>query len=416
MKRIFAFALVVSFLFSLNAGALIAVNGSFSALVSENGENIVLPGAFAGIFKITDGLYRGKSSETGKFSLMTEKCEMLTESKYTLFIKIAENAVLFEQDGKYGVMDEKANMTVPPEYTWLVSNGAGGYLALRTDVWDNTPDGVYLIDETGYVSPTGVKVASFLMEFSEGLSPALSTENGKYGYLNCEGQWEIRPQYAYADAFLGGIAVATLDSGSGVIDKKGSWQITPKYDFVDIGNKNGPAIACVDYEGSVTVFSKDTFEKAYSFDQDLMGAYVSVSGDSIIAYFDDRVAEFDFSGNEIASVSSQGYLFPAQSGYTIGYDDENAFLTDSFGKRVLDGYRELTELTDDGENVYFTFVKGEVTVDGYRVGVVDQTGREILPCSYTSVIVPEEGYLQAENENGMYLFTLTGEPVWKYEY
>ncbi|MBQ2434171.1 MAG: WG repeat-containing protein, partial [Clostridia bacterium] len=192
MKRIFAFALVVSFLFSLNAGALIAVNGSFSALVSENGENIVLPGAFAGIFKITDGLYSVKSSETGKFSLMTEKCEMLTESKYTLFIKIAENAVLFEQDGKYGVMDEKANMTVPPEYTWIVSNGAGGYLALRTDVWDNTPDGVYLIDETGYVSPTGVKVASFLMEFSEGLSPALSTENGKYGYLNCEGQWEIR--------------------------------------------------------------------------------------------------------------------------------------------------------------------------------------------------------------------------------
>ena len=91
-------------------------------------------------------------------------------------------------------------------------------------------------------------------------------------------------------------------------------------------------------------------------------------------------------------------------------------MTDSFGERVLDGYRELTELASDDKNVYLTFVKGQTKVDDYRVGVVDQTGREILPCEYTSVIVPKEGYLQAENENGMYLFSLSGEMIWKYEY
>ncbi len=416
MKRMIAFVLALSALFMLSANGLVAVNGSFSALISESGENVVLPGVFTGVFKITDDLYSVKSAETGKFSLMTKEGEMLTESRYTLFNRIAEDAVLFELDGKYGVMDERANVTVPAEYTWLVSNGSGGYLALRTDVWDNSPDGVYLINEKGDVSPTGVKVASFLVDFSEGLSPALSTENGKYGYLNHEGQWEIRPQYAYADAFESGIAVATLDSGSGVIDRKGSWQITPKYDFVDIGNEKGPAVACVDYEGSVTVFSKETFEKIYSFDQDLTGAFVSVSGNSVIAYFEDRVAEFDLSGNEITSVSSEGYLFPVDGGYTIGYDDENAFLTDSFGKRVLDGYRELTVLASDEKNVYFTFVKGETNVDNYRMGVVNQTGREILEGNYIYILIPEEGYLQAENENGIYLFTLEGEMIWKYEY
>lgn len=415
MKRMIAIMLVLCMMFMMSANALVAVNGSFSALISETGENIVLPGVFSGIFKLTDDLYSVKSTETGKFSLMTKEGEMLTESRYTLFNRIAGDAILFEQDGKYGVMDMRANVTVPAEYTWLVSNGAGGYLALRTDVWDNAPDGVYLVDGAGDVSPTGVKVASFLVDFSEGLSPALSTENGKYGYLNHEGQWEIRPQYAYADAFDGGIAVATLDSGSGVIDKKGSWQITPKYDFVDLGNENGPAIACVDYEGSVTVFSKESFDKIYSFDQDLMGAFVSVSGNSVIAYFEDCVKEFDLDGNEITSVSAEGYLFPV-GGYTIGYDNENAFLTDGFGKRVLDGYRELTYLTSDEMNVYLTFVKGETDVDNYRMGVVDQTGREILEGEYTYILVPEEGYLQAENENGMYLFTLEGEMIWEYEY
>ncbi len=416
MKRIFIFALLFAMLLTPNANALIAVNGSFSALVSENGENVCLPGVFSAVLKVTDHLYSVRSTETNQFSLMTETGEMLTESKYALFRKIDENAILFEKDGKYGVMDENANVKIENEYSWIVSNGAGGYLALRTDVWDSAPDGVYLINETGYVSPTGVKVASFLMDFSEGLSPALSTENGKYGYLNQEGQWEIRPQYAYADGFLNGCAVATLDSGSGVIDKNGSWQITPKYDFIDIGNEDSRAIACVNYGSSVNVFSRENFERIYSFDDDLMGAYLSVSGNSVIAYFEDRVVELDLSGNEIASVSSSGYLFPVTGGYTIGYDDGNAFLMDSFGKTVLSGYRELTELTSDGQNVYFTFVKGDMDVDDYRVGVVDQTGREILSGDYTLILEAEKGCLMAENESGMYLFSLSGEMIWKYEY
>lgn len=416
MKRMVCLVLMLALLCFSGANALIAVNGSFSALVTENGENVCLPGVFSAVLKVTENLYSVRSTETNLFSLMTDTGEMLTESKFTLFRKIGENAILFEKDGKYGVMDEKANVKIENEYTWIVSNGAGGYLALRTDVWDSAPDGVYLIDETGYVSPTGVKVASFLMDFSEGLSPALSTENGKYGYLNSEGQWEIRPQYAYADAFMNGFAVATLDSGSGVIDKNGSWQITPKYDFVDIGSENSRAIACVNYGSSANVFSKQDAERIYSFDEDLMGAYVSVSGNSVIAYFEDRVAEYDLSGNEISSVSPSGYLFPAFGGYTIGYDDGKAFLLDAFGNRVLEGYKELTELTTDGENVYFTFVKGDLDVDDYRVGVVDQTGREVLSGDYTLIQEAEKGYLLAENEGGMYLFALSGEMIWKYEY
>ncbi|MBQ6716023.1 MAG: hypothetical protein IJN21_05835, partial [Clostridia bacterium] len=198
--------------------------------------------------------------------------------------------------------------------------------------------------------------------------------------------------------------------------KNGSWQITPKYDFVDVGYENSRVIACVNYGSSVNVFSKDDFEKLYSFDEDLMGAYVSVSGNSVIAYFEDRVAEYDLSGNEISSVSSSGYLFPAIGGHTIGYDDGNAFLLDAFGNRMLEGYKELTELTADGENVYFTFVKGDVDVDDYRVGVVDQTGREVLSGDYTMIQEAEKGYLLAENEGGMYLFALSGEMIWKYEY
>lgn len=416
MKRIVCLILFLSLAVSSQAYALVAVNGSFSALIGKDGEVRVLPGVFSAIARVSDDLFSVRSADTGKFALMTGDGEMLTESAYTLFKALSDGALLFEKDGKYGVMDENASVIVPGEYTWLVENGKGGYLALRTDVWDNSPDGVYLIDETGYVSPTGVKVASFLMDFSDGLSPALSTDNGKYGYLNCEGQWEIRPQYAYADEFANGAAVATLDSGSGVIDANGSWQITPKYDFVDIGSGAGSNIACVDYDGGITVFSSDTYERIYSFDQDLMGAFVSVSGNSVIAYFEDKVVEFDERGNEKTSVNAEGYLFPVSKGYTIAFDGKSARLVDALGNTVLDGFKELDELTVYDDTVYFTNVDTSGGIDDYLMGVIDQTGKVILDCGYTSVTVPENGYILAEKESGMYLFTLQGEMIWEYEY
>lgn len=413
MKRVWCLMAAVILLLSFSANALIAVNGSFSALVDENGENVILPGVFSSIVKLTDDLYSVKSADTGRFALMAKSGEMLTESRYTLITPLYENALLFELNGKYGVMDENAAEIVAAEYTWLVSNGEGGYLALRTDMWDNSPDGVYLIDETGYVSPTGVKVASFLMDFSDGLSPALSTDNGKYGYLNPEGQWEIRPQYAYADEFSNGMAVAMLDSGSGVINQKGSWQITPRYDFVDAG---ADTVVCVDYDEGITVYSAETFEKVYSFKQDLLGAFVSVSGNSVIAYFEDRVIEFDAMGREKTSVSAQGYLFPAEKQFTIAYDEQNASLIDEGGNVVLTGYTELDELTVYDGCVYFTFVSAKGNIDDYLLGVIDETGKTVIDAQYASVTVPEAGYLLCENEDGMYLFRISGEMIWKYEY
>lgn len=413
MKRVICLILLISVFLIPSARALIAVNGSFSALVEENGDTRVLPGVFSAISKLTDDLFSVKNADNGKFALMSGNGEMLTDSRYTLLKMLTNGKILFEENGKYGVMEKDASPVISNDYTWLVENGEGGYLALRTDVWDNSPDGVYLIDETGYVSPTGVKVASFLVDFSDGLTPALSTDNGKYGYLNPEGQWQIRPQYAYADAFVSGAAVATLDSGSGVIDKNGSWEITPKYDFVDIGTST---IACVDYDGGITVFSLDAYKKLYSFDQDLLGAYVSVSGSSIIAYFEDKVVEFDEMGNEKISVSESGYLFPVNGGYTVAYDGNEARLVDAMGKDVAGGFRELDQLTAFDGSIYFTFVKTDGEIDDYLLGVIDQTGKVILNCEYTSVTVPEEGYMLCENESGMYLFTDKGKLIWQYEY
>ena len=48
-------------------------------------------------------------------------------------------------------------MLTEPLYTQLVSNGAGGFLALTTDCFDDQSDGLYLVDAAGGQTATGVQ-------------------------------------------------------------------------------------------------------------------------------------------------------------------------------------------------------------------------------------------------------------------
>jgi len=367
MKRFIGIFLAL-ILLTGTAQASVALNGSVSALIGKDGETLIAPHTYSSIVKLSDSLFAACSQENGKFALIDETGEALTEFEYGEF-RMLENGIMFLKNGKYGVMDFSFETLIPAEYTWLIENGEGGYLALRTDVWDDSPDGVYKIDETGYLSPTGVKVASFLIDFRNGLSPALSTDNGRYGYLNSDGQWKIRPQYAYADEFTGGIAVASMDSGSGVIDEKGSWLITPKYDFISIAEGESTLISAVSYEEGVTVFSGESFEKMWSMDEESYGAYVSVGASSVIAYLADRVVQVGSDGREIVSVDENGYVFPVCESYTIVYDESGAHLFSADGKKLLSGYKELDHLYEENGRNYFLFTDAASEM---QVGVLDK--------------------------------------------
>ena len=58
--------------------------------------------------------------------------------------------------------------------------------------------------------------------------PLLSAENGLYGYVDVNGQWAIRPQFAYAGPFIEGRALASLTTGYGLIDEHGQLGAHPQ--------------------------------------------------------------------------------------------------------------------------------------------------------------------------------------------
>lgn len=77
--------------------------------------------------------------------------------------------------------------------------------------------------------PTGVEVGSF----SESLAPAKSsTDNEKWGYVDEQAKWVIKPQFDRVRNFHEGLAPAMVHRQWGLIDRHGHWVVKPQYDDV----------------------------------------------------------------------------------------------------------------------------------------------------------------------------------------
>ena len=213
--------------------------GDEALLVGPDGREIVPPGEYAAIISLNAAddeppLYAAGIEANGalRFCLMDAAGQALTEPIYDVLSR--ENGLICcQRDDLFGVLDADGTERIPPLYTALVPNGEGGLLALKTDCWDDQPDGVYVVDGNGVETAAGVKTV-FLFDsvFSEGKMPLFSAENSRYGYVDPQGQWIIRPQFTYASDFTDGKASASSASGYGVIDGNGNWVLTPRYALV----------------------------------------------------------------------------------------------------------------------------------------------------------------------------------------
>lgn len=418
--------LLLASLFGASALAAIPVNANVAALVGEDGATIIAPGEYAQIVDFgMPGLFAALLPDGG-YAIVDETGARRGNATYD-YLENVDGAIFYARGEKYGVLDAELNEVVPCEYTWLVSNGEGGFLALRTDIWDDSPDGVYLIDQSGYVSPTGVKVASILWPFSGGMSQALSVDNGRYGYLNTDGQWQLQPQYAYADQFANGLAVATLDSGSGMIDTRGNWRIMPKYDFVGRPAGSDGLIAAVRYNELVDVFRAGDLSYLYTLTCDAEGAYTALSGKILLVFSTDGVRAVNDAGETVIETSAAGSIASAGRRRLFVHPDEwgakTAYLADVNGKRLSAEYQDLGLFsTVDGRD-YFTVRSFDVErtenglnwlSDTMRCGLIDEDGREILPIVYSELSSPAPGYIQASDEEGVHLLKLDGTEIWSY--
>ena len=179
--------------------------------------------------------------------------------------QVCENRYPIVKDGKVGFIDSQGREVIPPRFSSagiarfenclapvFEPNRGSGYIDVSgkfvvgpTMVWgwgrpfhediagvliwgkNGTQNRPGWIDRTGRIVFSGLGIEGTY--FSSGLMPI--PRAGKWGYVNKNFQFVIKPQFEMAYPFSEGLAEIERDGKSGFIDTSGKIVIEPKYDM-----------------------------------------------------------------------------------------------------------------------------------------------------------------------------------------
>ena len=156
--------------------------------------------------------------------------ELAIEPMYDFVMGFGENGTAcFERDGKYGVIDREGNELVAGRFDNLIDTSANldkGYYLIEGD---DGPWSSGIIDGKGReIVPDNYSVICASLGDPDGseepdIYNLIMAPNGKWGFIDREGQIVIDTQYDQADAFLAGRDVAFVNGDGTVklIDRKG---------------------------------------------------------------------------------------------------------------------------------------------------------------------------------------------------
>ena len=131
--------------------------------------------------------------------------------------------VFSDKNGLYGLLDENGNEIVPAQY-WYVDIVKDGMIPAFTK------EKVFVfLDETG----RKIKDVSFhdiFHFYTENLLAVADPETGKWGFVDRNLNYVIKPQFEDVWGFIDGISLVTQDGLRGIIDKTGKYIVELQFD------------------------------------------------------------------------------------------------------------------------------------------------------------------------------------------
>ncbi|MBE6879951.1 MAG: WG repeat-containing protein [Ruminococcaceae bacterium] len=216
-------------------------------------------------------------------------------------------------------------------------------------------------------------------------------KDGKWGYINKSGEWEIEPQFDEACAFQkNGYAIVGIeaknDKGSetmiyGLIDKSGSYVIEPTYDLFYPFDDNG--LALIKNYGSAW--------------------YIDISNNVLTKPGFTLSKTTRFWSNDYAVVGNQIYggikvgVIDSEGKYIIGPQFDNVFILEN-GCFMVEK-KDVTEGTD-------------TVATEHRYGIIDKDYNVILPVEYYSILCGDDGIYAVEHYGDAYHVDKNGKPLY----
>lgn len=395
MKKLLCILLVL--LLTIPARASIVINLTDALLLSDDGVCLTQKGIYSRIFPLTGGLYAAVKADTGLICVLDENGNIVSDKDYSFASSLGGRIIL--TSGLYSALfDSSMNRLTPFVYRLIAPGEDGGFLAFKTDIWDDIADRVYYLDADGneYLTQNTVLYA-FRLE--GGLpAPAVDGRSGLSGYMNGWGEWMTPAEYLSAGAFHGSYAPASVKDGTGLIDRDGDWILKPEYDSVRVTDK---LILCV----------KGDRRQVYAVrEKRLTSLYSGTNGVSLLSsgfvlYGEDGVMLMNADGSFNARFGPDTILYDGGGSGIIVSEYEGMYLYDMASHVTSDGYLAITPLVG---GLYKTCSES-MNEDGprYLFGIMDGSGTELLKPVYEAVEYPGGNLLAARSGSVITLFTIS---------
>ncbi len=130
-----------------------------------------------------------------------------------------------KQNGKWGYINKLGQIVIEPKFSMALPFSDGLAFVKTTKSFN-----FRVIDSNGNIVlklPLEVNIPNKNSGYSEDLAPV--SVNGKYGFINTNGEVVINFQYDFAEAFSDGLALVKKDGKYGFIDKEGKSVIEPHF-------------------------------------------------------------------------------------------------------------------------------------------------------------------------------------------
>ena len=350
---------------------------------------------------------------------------LLTEPVYAS-LSAAQGGVLFQIDGVYGWMDESGKEEIPADYTQLVPAGGRRVLCVSDQSERRSEQGSDLLrsDVSGASVSSGVWTTIPLSEPSDSRMPFCEQGTALYGYLDSNGAIAIAPQFEYAGKFSGGLANAVQNGKHGLIDTSGEWVLQPEYSYIaegesfDVALKDHSACIVFDADGRTELFRLD--EANLEVLAAVGGAIVAVNAESLRIYDRTGTLRRTCAPNAAVVEGARGQLILSEGdrgSQTVRIIDESGAKIDRVDQHLIPLDDERYAFVSMNVALYNSDILGgtrySVNYDSLRVGMIDRTGREIVPAEYEEIRAVGENRYLLISESALILCNEEGKTIWQ---
>ncbi|KMJ59842.1 hypothetical protein AB685_02990 [Bacillus sp. LL01] len=222
-------------------GLAIVSKGGGTGVITHTGKFVIKP-IYSSIFPFTEGRAIAMLKEGGSV-VVNEKGKILSDRSYPFISPYQGGRAVYQETKNggttlYGYLDLNGKVAISAQYQYAFDMKDGKALV-------QVNDGLYAL-----LDSTGTKLQTFPYEQMNGLSEGLisfkKTYQDKAGYVDETGKVVIEPQFGMSLPFQDGRAVVNASTDYknqyGLIDKAGKYIIPPRYNDINQLGGNRAAI------------------------------------------------------------------------------------------------------------------------------------------------------------------------------